>query len=151
MIIEGIDVRGVVDNNNWIKLPKMRTWAQFTIDKKEIATPDEIKQWCYLNVIASEITQTDDVQVGLLIGANCMKASEPLMSDFKFRWWNLHLSDKARLVHCGSHYQYGFKKMYWSQSSCNERCNILKYFEPPIFHERENKRFQFGIDVSKNA
>lgn len=85
MIIEGIDVRGVVDNNNWIKLPKMRTWAQFTIDKKEIATPDEIKQWCYLNVIASKITQTDDVQVDLLIGANCMKPSEPLMIDFKFR------------------------------------------------------------------
>ena len=29
-------------------------------------------------MIASDITQTDDIKIGLLIGANCMKALEPV-------------------------------------------------------------------------
>ena len=37
-----------------------------------------MKKWDYLKTISSEITQTDDIEVGLLIGTNCMKALEPL-------------------------------------------------------------------------
>ena len=46
--------------------------------KKEVATPEKIEERDYLKRVSSEITQTDDVEVGLLIGANCMKAFEPL-------------------------------------------------------------------------
>ena len=46
--------------------------------KKEVATPGKIEEWDYLKRISSEITQTDDVELGLLIGTNCMKAFEPL-------------------------------------------------------------------------
>ena len=52
--------------------------TELPVDKDEIATPEKIKQWYYLKVIASDITQTDGIKVGLLIGANCMKALEPL-------------------------------------------------------------------------
>ena len=45
--------------------------------KKEVATPEKIEERDYLR-ISSEITQTDDVEVGLLIGANCMKALKSL-------------------------------------------------------------------------
>ena len=48
------------------------------VDKKEVATPDKIEEWIYLKIISSEITQTDDTEVGLLIGANCRKVWEPL-------------------------------------------------------------------------
>ena len=85
MTTEGIDVRGVGGNNKWIKLPKMYSRTYLAVDKEEIATPNNIKQLDYLNVIASDITQTDDAQVWLLNGANCMKASEPLTGDFKCR------------------------------------------------------------------
>ena len=60
VIIEGIDVRGVGGNNNWIKLPKMYARAHLAVDKEEIATPDKIKQWDYLKAIASDIIQTDN-------------------------------------------------------------------------------------------
>ena len=68
----------VVGSNSWIKLPKMYARAELSVDKEEISTPDKIKQWDYLKLITSDITQTDGIKVGLLIGANCMKALEPL-------------------------------------------------------------------------
>ena len=46
--------------------------------RKKVATPEKIEEWDYLKTISSEITRTDDVEVGLLIGANFMKALEPL-------------------------------------------------------------------------
>ena len=48
------------------------------VDKKEVATPEKIEVWDYLKTILSEIIETDDVEVGLLIDANCMKTLEPL-------------------------------------------------------------------------
>ena len=47
------------------------------VDKKEVATSNKIEEWDYLKTISSEITQ-NDVEVGVLIGANCMKALEPM-------------------------------------------------------------------------
>ena len=68
----------VVGSNSWMKLPKMYARAELSVDKEEISTPDKIKQWDYLKLITSDITQTDGIKVGLLIGANCMKALESL-------------------------------------------------------------------------
>ena len=48
------------------------------MDKEEIATPARISKWEYLKPISNEIVQDDDIVVGLLIGANCMKALEPM-------------------------------------------------------------------------
>ena len=76
--IDRLQVAGSKDGNTWIKLPRIYTRKQLPVDKKEVATPEKIEEWYYLKAISSEITQTDDVEVGLLIGANCMKALEPL-------------------------------------------------------------------------
>ena len=48
------------------------------MDKEEIATPARISKWEYLKPISNEIVQDGDIVVGLLIGANCMKALEPM-------------------------------------------------------------------------
>ena len=74
-----------------LSLPKLNTRWEITVDKEEIETPDKIKEWKLLRSISNEIVQRDDVQVGLLIGANCMKALKP-----------------TRVIHseCGSPYAY---------------------------------------------
>ena len=69
-----MDVKGVSGNNSGIKLSKLYAMAELLVDKEEIATSDIIKQWDYLKVITSDITQTDSIRVDLLIGANCMRA-----------------------------------------------------------------------------
>ena len=71
-------VKGVSGNSSWIKLPRMYGRTELPVGKEDIATPDKLKQWDYLKVIASDITQTDGIKVGLLIGANFMKALESL-------------------------------------------------------------------------
>ena len=78
VLIDGMDVKGVSGNNNMIKLSKMYARTELPVDKEGIATPDKIKQSDYLKVIPSDITQPDGIKVGLLIGANCMKALESL-------------------------------------------------------------------------
>ena len=78
VLIDGMDVKGVSGNNNMIKLSKMYARTELSVDKEGIATPDKIKQSDYLKMIPSYITQPDGIKVGLLIGANCMKALESL-------------------------------------------------------------------------
>ena len=78
VLIDGMDVKGVSGNNNMIKLSKMYARTELPVEKEGIATPDKIKQSDYLKVIPSDITQPDGIKVGLLIGANCMKALESL-------------------------------------------------------------------------
>ena len=50
------------------------------VDKEEIATYSIFKEWKHLRSISNETVQSDDVQVGLLIGGNCIKALEPKKS-----------------------------------------------------------------------
>ena len=78
VLIDCMDVKGVSGNNNMIKLSKMYARTELSVDKEGIATPDKIKQSDYLKMIPSYITQPDGIKVGLLIGANCMKALESL-------------------------------------------------------------------------
>ena len=47
------------------------------VDKEEIVTPAKIKEWKHLRSKANEVGRKDNVQVGFLIGANCMKALDP--------------------------------------------------------------------------
>ena len=48
------------------------------MEREEIATLNKIKTLDYLKSITRKITQQDDTEIGMLIGANCMKALEPL-------------------------------------------------------------------------
>ena len=47
-------------------------------ERDEIATPGKIERWEYLRTISKVITQMDNAEVGILIGANFMKALEPM-------------------------------------------------------------------------
>ena len=76
--IEGLQVAGSKNGSTLIKLPRIYTRKHLPVDKKEVATSDKIEEWNYLKTISSEITQTDDIEVGLLIGTNCIKVLEPL-------------------------------------------------------------------------
>ena len=76
--IDRLQVVESKDGNTWIKLPRIYTRKLLPVDKKEVVTPEKIEEWDYLKTISSEITQTDDVKVGLLISTNSMRALEPL-------------------------------------------------------------------------
>ena len=69
---------------------------EILVDKEEIATPSKIKKWKHLSSITNEIEQRNDVQVGLLIGANCMKVLEPR----KIIHWGGPYAYKTRLGWC---------------------------------------------------
>ena len=77
MIVEGTKVTGMNDDSSWLALPKLYPRKEIPVDKEEIATPAKIKEWKHLMPISNETVQRDDIQVGLLIGANCMKSLEP--------------------------------------------------------------------------
>ena len=62
----------------WIEVPKAYSRSFLPVEKEELATPKKIKKWKYLNPITAELTQDDDIEVGMLIGINCMKALEPV-------------------------------------------------------------------------
>ena len=64
-------------NGSLLSLPRLYTRREIPVDKEEIAAPTKIKEWKHLRSISNEIVQRDDVQVGLLIGANCIQALEP--------------------------------------------------------------------------
>ena len=59
----------------WIEVPKAYSRSFLPVERDEIATPKKWK-WKYSKPITPETTQDDDAEVGMLIGANCMKALE---------------------------------------------------------------------------
>ena len=65
------------DKKCWTDLPKCFTRDSFPADSEEIVTADRIKKWEYLDGIATSIPDKN-VEVGLIIWANCVKALEPL-------------------------------------------------------------------------
>ena len=74
--VEGIQVTEMSGDGSLLTLLKLYA-REIPVDKEENGTPAKFKEWKHLRSISNEIVQKDDVQVGLLIGANCMKALEP--------------------------------------------------------------------------
>ena len=64
-------------DGSFLSLPKLYRRREIPVDKKEIGNPAKIKERKHLRSIKNETVQRDDVQVGLLIGANCIQALEP--------------------------------------------------------------------------
>ena len=62
----------------WIDLLVTYTKEDLPVDDEDVATPEKIRKWKYLERIAGEITQGQGISIGLLIGGNCSKALEPL-------------------------------------------------------------------------
>ena len=76
IVVEGIQLTWMSGGGSLLTLLKLYARREIPVDK-ETATPAKTKEWKHLRSILNEIVQKDYVQVGLLIGANCMKALEP--------------------------------------------------------------------------
>ena len=76
--ISGLKVTSLTGKNEWIYLPVSYTRENLLVGDEDIATPDQIKDWKYLERIADKIIQKKEFNIGLLIGGNCSKALEPL-------------------------------------------------------------------------
>ena len=77
MVVESIKVTGMSGDGSLLSLLKLYARREIPVDVGEISTSNKIKEWKHLRSISNEIVQKDDVQVGVLIGANSMKALEP--------------------------------------------------------------------------
>ena len=60
----------------WIEVPKAYSRSFLPVEREGTATPKKIKK--IVNPITAEIIQDDDIEGGMLIGANCLKALEPV-------------------------------------------------------------------------
>ena len=77
-MVNSLKVADATKMNDWISLPKVYTKKTLPVEKEDVTTPEKVSEWKHLHWIKSEITQTDDIEIGMLIGSNCMKALEPL-------------------------------------------------------------------------
>ena len=77
LIVSGIDLKKT-RTNGWKELPRAYSKQYLFVEGEEIATSNKIKKWNYLKSISREITQQEDIEIGILIGANCMTELEPL-------------------------------------------------------------------------
>ena len=73
--VEGLKVcaAAVSGKNRWVKMPKAFSWYELQVDAEDIPAPEKIARWKYLDETLQEISQSSEVEVGLLIGANCAK------------------------------------------------------------------------------
>ena len=66
---------GAKSKKTWPILSTTCTQNQLSVDKDEVAVPNKLKPLKYLEPILDE---RDYIQMDLLIGANCVKALEPI-------------------------------------------------------------------------
>ena len=76
--MESKQVLSTRDQIHWVKLPKLYTRKEITVDPSEVATPLKMKKWRQLDCIASKIASDDAESIDVLIGANCAKALETI-------------------------------------------------------------------------
>ena len=75
--ISGLKVSKSIGKPVWIDLPVTHSKTDLPVGDEDVVTPNKIKEWKYLEEIADEITQTENISIGILIGGNCSKALEP--------------------------------------------------------------------------
>ena len=78
-VINGLKVASSRNSSeDWLELPDTYTKKYLPVGKEDVATPSKLKKWGHLERILDEINEDDNISVGLLIGANCTKALEPI-------------------------------------------------------------------------
>ena len=75
--ISGLKVLKSIGKPVWIDLPVTYAKTDLPVGDEDVITPNKIKDRIYLEKIADEITQTENISIGILIGGNCSKALEP--------------------------------------------------------------------------
>ena len=79
--IDGPQVSGINDHKiQWVPLPTTFTRAELPVDNDDITKPGQLKQWKYLEPFINQLNLEENISVGLLIRANCMKALEPIQT-----------------------------------------------------------------------
>ena len=74
-----LQVSGINDDKNqWVPLPTTFTRDELPVDNDDISKPGQLKQWKYLEPVVNQLNFEENISVGLLIGANCTKALEPI-------------------------------------------------------------------------
>ena len=66
-----------VDKEIWLNLPPVYTREDIPVYIEQVATIENIKSWDHLTVIADKLPHATDIEIGLLISAECAKALEP--------------------------------------------------------------------------
>ena len=95
-MVDNVKVPGVNKmNNDWISLPKVYSKETLPVEKEEVATPEKVSKWKYLDSVKLEITQTDDIEIGMLI-----EGFGTSQNYSQQRWWSLCISNKTWLVYC---------------------------------------------------
>ena len=59
-------------------MPSAFSKKEIPVDSCEIATARKLKKWDYLERISKELGDNEDINVDLLIGANCLEVLEPM-------------------------------------------------------------------------
>ena len=78
-VISGMKVASSRDSSkDWLELPDTYTKKYLPVGKEDVATPSKLKNWGHLERILDKINEDDNISVGLLMGANCTKALEPI-------------------------------------------------------------------------
>ena len=78
-MINGLKVASSRNSSeDWLELPDTYTKKYLPVGKEDVATPSKLKKWGHFERILDEINEDDNIPVGLLIGANCTKALEPI-------------------------------------------------------------------------
>ena len=62
----------------WPNIPTTYTQNQLLVGINEVAISKKLKKWKYLEPILGEISEKDNIQVDILLAANCVKALEPI-------------------------------------------------------------------------
>ena len=69
------DMEGV--RPHWLNLPATYTREELPADVEEVATRGKVSGWEHLQELVDKVPRKSDIEIGLLIGANCAKALEP--------------------------------------------------------------------------
>ena len=79
-VINGLKVASSRNSSeDWLELPDTYTKKYLPAGKEDVATPSKLQKWDgHLERILDGINEDDNISVGLLIGANCTKAFEPI-------------------------------------------------------------------------
>ena len=64
-------------NKRYLHLPATYSKEDFPADVEEVATREKIVIWDHLKKLANKVPKAFDIEIGLLIEANCAKALEP--------------------------------------------------------------------------
>ena len=80
-MLDGIDVAQASNESEekvWAQLPSTYTQEDLPVDNREIAAAEKVKMRKYLNKLKPVMSVDDNQEVGLLVGANCVCALEPM-------------------------------------------------------------------------